>query len=207
MSLEAAESIHWVNPTKISIKIKNDITFHDGASVTAEDVAASFYHLKYSRHTLRNMFNWVKDIDVINSKELIINLKVPVPQFLNILSSPNYAIFKKEFLDKAFQNPSLWAYPLGCGKYRVIESNYSSINLVPIRKGYPIRFILNQDDELNANDIKNYDIIDLHLIRKLKIDNGYRAVEIFDPTQIYIGLNTKNNHWKDKNIGVPYLQN
>jgi len=198
ISLEAAQSIHFITPTKILITVKNGMTFHDGSPVTANDVVASLNHLKKSRHTLRNIFNWIKQIEILNQRQISITLIKPVPQFLNVLSSPNYAIFKKEFLANAKNNSDLWRFPLGCGKYKVNESSDRVVKLTPAHHGKSIEFYLNKDDQVISSSIDNYDIVDLHIVGKPGNLAHYRSIELFDPTQIYLGLNTQSNHWKKR---------
>jgi len=91
--LDAAQSIKYINPSKIILKIKNGAIFHDGTPVTAYDVIASFNYIKKSRNILGNLFNWIDEIQVINDKTMLFSLKHPVPQFLNVLSSTRYTIF------------------------------------------------------------------------------------------------------------------
>lgn len=198
ISLEAAQSIHFTTPTTILITIKNGITFYDGSPVTANDVVASLEHLKKSRQVLRNIFNWIKQMEIVNPHQINITLAKPVPQFLNVLSSPNYAIFKKEFLAKAANNQDLWRSPLGCGKYKIIQTDERLIKLTPLHQGKTIEFYLNQDDQVDSSAIDNFDIVDLHIVDKPVNLIHYRSVELFDPTQIYIGLNTQSKHWKNR---------
>mgnify|MGYP001615890027 CR=1 FL=1 len=97
---EAAETVHFETPLKIKIKLKDTNRFHDGSRVTAQDVAATFNHLKTSRTILRNIFLWIRAIEVIGTNELVLTLSKPIPQFLKVLSAPNYALFKKSFLER-----------------------------------------------------------------------------------------------------------
>ena len=195
---EAAESIQFETPTKIAITIKKQAKFQDGSPVTAEDIVASLNHLRKSRLVLRNVFTWIKKTDVINSNKIIITLKEPVPQFLSVLSSPNYAIFKKLFLKRAEKNPALWKMPIGCGNYKVVFSNDHIIKLTPLREGRPIEFYLKKSNQLLANEIDQYDISDLHLLGESPKVQQFKMIEIFDPTQIFLGLNSRTKQWRNK---------
>ena len=46
--LDAAESIKYLTPLKIILKINNKAKFHDGTPVTARDALASFNYIKES---------------------------------------------------------------------------------------------------------------------------------------------------------------
>ena len=48
-TLEAAESIKFVSPLELIIKLKHDRHFHDGSQITSRDVIASFNYIKNTR--------------------------------------------------------------------------------------------------------------------------------------------------------------
>ena len=98
---DLATTIKYLTPLKIAIGLNRRLHFQDGSSVTAKDVVASFNYLKHSRHVLINIFLWVKSIQAVGDSEVVFTLKKPIPQFLKVLSSPNYAIFKSSFIEKA----------------------------------------------------------------------------------------------------------
>jgi len=196
--LEAAESIKYINPLKIILKINNDAKFHDGSPVTAEDVLASFDYIKRSRNILNNLFTWIDEIEKIDDKTIVFKLKTQVPQFLKVLSSTNYTIFKKEFLDKAYDDKSLWKSPLGCGGYKVAEFKDDHIRIVPITKGLPIIFYISKTSQIEAKELSKYDIVTVDVINETKEDlRDFNALEIFDPAQFFIGLNSNSKLWKN----------
>src|SRR3989338_8232710 len=101
---------------------------------------ASFNYIKKSRNILGNLFTWVEKIEVIDNKTILFSLKRQVPQFLKVLSSTNYTIFKKDFLKQARKDKNLWKKPMGCGGYKVTGFNNEYIKLTPVSKGMPIIF-------------------------------------------------------------------
>lgn len=204
-TLEAAESIKYASPFEVVIKINQKAKFHDGSPITAEDVVASFNHIKASRNTLRNIFDWIKQIKAQDKNTVIFNLTKPIPQFLKVLSAPNYAIFKKSFLNNAKQNNRLWEKPLGCGKYKISETSDQLIRLTPIQNGYPITFFLSKANQLTPDEIRKFDITDLKVNGNVSEIKDYISVETFDPTQIFIGLNTNKSSWKNKSDRCRFL--
>lgn len=206
ISLEAAEAIHFITPTTLLITLKKNAAFQDGSTVTGEDVVASMDHLKKSRRLLRNLFAWIKKIEIINSKQIRITLTKSVPQFLYVIASPNYAIFKKDFLVKAEKDPRLWQHPLGCGHYKIVENTPSVIKLSPQGGiGRSLEFYLTQNDQMLASDLDKYDIADLHLVGRTLKNTHFRTIAIFDPTQIYVGLNSELPRWKNKETRCGFL--
>lgn len=206
-TLDAAKSIKYISPLEIQIELNKSAQFNDGSPVMAQDVAASFGHVRKSRNVMRNVFLWVDKVVVINNTTVKFFLKKPIPQFLTVLSSPNYAIFKKEFLDSALKNRELWNQPIGCGGYKIEKIDDHQISLSPVKKGLHIDFILNNKSNTNpdANEINKYDIIGQNLISNESNLMDFNRVEIFDPSQVYIGLNTNNKAWKSKSARCAFL--
>ncbi len=203
--MEAAKSIKFINSTQLQITIRDDVRFNDGSPVTASDVIASLNNIKSGRHVLRSVFLWIKDIKELNDKNILIDLTGSYPQFLSVLSSSNYAIFKKDFIAKAAQNSELWNYPVGCGGYKVIQNTANKIILKSLKNGYNIEFFLMKDNQLLANQLGSYDISDLHLVGSAKALNDYRIVNLFDPYQVFLGLNSQHGIWRDRNNRCSFI--
>ena len=196
--LEAAESINYITPLKIRIKINDKFKFHDGSSITADDVLASFEYINKSKNVFNNFFTWIDSMYVIDNKTIELNLKKETPQLLKVLSSSNYPIFKKEFLDKANIDAKSWEKPLGCGGYKISEFNNNEIKLIPISQGLPIRFYLIDKNQIESKESSKYDIINLNILGKSQELKEFNLVELFNPKQFFIGLNLKSNLWKNK---------
>lgn len=203
--LDAAESIKYITPLKIRLKLSPKAKFHDGSPVTSYDVLASLNYIKQSRNILGNLFIWINKIEIIDDQVIIFYLKKQIPQFLRVLSSTNFKILKKDFLIKAKKDKSLWKKPLGCGGYKVSEFNDHFIKLIPVNQGIPIIFYLSKTNQLNADEIKYYDIITINVIGNSKELNNFNIIDTFDPSQFYIGLNAKSKLWKNNNERCEFL--
>ena len=138
--LEAASSLKYISPLVLNIELKKDVLFSDGTPVTAEDVVATFDYLRRKGTEFRNIYDWIKSIKAHGKLEIIIELKKQTPDFITALSAPHYAIFKKEFLEQADKNTTLWKKPMGCGGYKVYKNNKNNVVLIPNAKGLPITF-------------------------------------------------------------------
>lgn len=196
--LEAAKSINYITPLKIRIKLNDNIKFHDGSQIKAEDVLASYDYINKSKNVFNNFFTWIDKIHVVNDTTIELVLKKETPQLLKVLSSSSYPIFKKEFLEKAKVDKRLWENPLSCGRYKISEFNNKEIQLTPISNGLPIRFYLINENQIDSKDLGKYDIITLNILGKSEQINDFNLVELFSPKQFYIGLNPASNLWKDK---------
>lgn len=197
---EAAANIKYDGPLKVVIDLRNDIRFSDGTPVESDDVIASFEYLSRSREILRTIFNWVKKIEKVSDNRFVFILKKPMPQFLNTLSSPNYAIFKKEFIERAINDKSLWKRPVGCGNYRISEYDEfgKHVRLVPVWEGRPVTFYFNKDNQIKAEELAKYDIVGLDIVGNTTENYGYRIERVFDPYHIFMGLNLNKNRWASK---------
>lgn len=198
-TLEAAESINYITPVLLDVKVKQNIHFSNGSELTAEDVIASFNYLRERRTILRNVFSWIDGMTLKNKYELLIKLKRPTPQLLIVISAPHYAIFDKNFITAVTKNASLWKSPVGCGDYKIDETGSSTVKLMPI-KGYgiPIKFTLLPDSQLLASDLDKYDIVSMQLIGKASSLADFRLVNVFDPFQYYFVLNTRVSPWNNR---------
>jgi len=196
--LDAAESIKYIDSLKIMLKINGKARFHDGSAITADDVLASFEYIKESRNIFKGFFTWINKIEAVDDKTIVFFLKKETPQFLKVLSSTNYTIFKKEFLEKAKKDADLWKNPLGCGGYQVASFNNNEIRLTPISTGMPIIFKLIKTNQIESKEIDQYDIVTIKVLGESEKLNDFQVLELLDPLQFYIGLNSKSNQWKDK---------
>lgn len=196
--LEAAKSINYITPLKIRIQLNDNVKFHDGSPITANDVLASYDYINTSKNVFNNFFTWIDKIYVIDDKTIELSLKKETPQLLKVLSSSNYPIFKKDFLEKAKIDTKLWEIPLGCGGYKISELNNKEIKLIPTSQGLPIRFYLIDKNQIESRELGKYDLINLKILGKSEQIKDFNLVELFSPKQFFIGLNSKSNLWKNK---------
>lgn len=203
--LDAAESIKYITPLQIVLKLKNQARFHDGTLIKAEDVLASLEYIKDSRNIFKNMFIWIKSIEIKDQSTIIFYFEKHVPQFLKVLSSKNFAIFKKSFLEDAKKDKNLWKAPLGCGGYKVAKFDDEKIELMPISHGLPITFYLIKANQIDVSEVSKYDIITLNVVGSSDELKDFDLLEMFDPIQYFVGLNTKSNKWKNKEDRCNFL--
>lgn len=202
---DAAESVKYQSPTRLLLKISDHAVFYDGSQVTARDVVSSLNYIAKRRHIVRNLFSWIRDVEVVNDKTIAFNLLHPTPQFLRVLSSTNYTIYKSSFLNKAMHNNLLWNFPEGCGGYRIEKFNNELIQLSPVRGGLPVQFYFNKNNEINASELGDYDIVTLPVVGDIRKNTKYKAIRILDPLEYYIGLNTNAISWRSKEKRCNFL--
>lgn len=197
--LEAARSMRYASPLILKIKLKQDILFSNGSQLTAQDVIATFDYLRNKEAEFRNIFDWTQSIKAIGKFDIIIKLKKQTPDFITALSAPHYAIFEKNFIEKAIMNPVLWKNPIGCGGYQVYENNKDNVVLIPNKKGPSIIFSFEPKKQISMKEVKKYDLIlAMQIVGNPKKVEDFHTTQVFDPYQFYFDFNTRLPIWQNK---------
>lgn len=81
----AAESYEWINDTQLDIKVRNDVRFHDGSRLTADDVVYTFeWVLDEASETSRGpvIRSWLESVEKTDTDTVRFNLHLPYPMAL-----------------------------------------------------------------------------------------------------------------------------
>lgn len=81
----AAASYEWVNETRLDVVLRDDVMFHDGSRLTAEDVVYTFdWVLHKDSGTSRGpvIRGWLDSVEEVASNKVSFHLKVPYPMAL-----------------------------------------------------------------------------------------------------------------------------
>ncbi|MCM0613805.1 ABC transporter substrate-binding protein [Marinobacter sediminum] len=81
----AAESYEWVTDTELDVTLRDGIAFHDGSTLTAEDVVYTFeWVLNEDSDTSRGpvIRSWLESVEKTGPLEVRFNLKLPYPMAL-----------------------------------------------------------------------------------------------------------------------------
>jgi peptide/nickel transport system substrate-binding protein len=88
----------------VTVKVRQDIKFHDGSPLTAADVKASYDKIVFPPQGTRSVrkadYSAVKAIEAPDSSTVVFRLKHSSASFLANLASPWNVIFPKKYLDK-----------------------------------------------------------------------------------------------------------
>ncbi|HUG36564.1 MAG TPA: ABC transporter substrate-binding protein [Candidatus Limnocylindrales bacterium] len=88
----------------VTVKIRSGIRFHDGSTLTAADVKATYDKIVFppagTRSVRKAHYSAVKSIESPDASTVVFTLKHPSASFLANLASPWNAIFPKKYLDK-----------------------------------------------------------------------------------------------------------
>jgi len=121
----AAESWEIVDNKTVKVKLKDNLTFHDGEKLTAEDVKFTFdYGKKWVFHKVGTYIKPVESVEVIDSTTLIFHLIEPVgffisASFTSVPILPQH-IWKDLVEKEGLENPHEWPNlnPVGSGPFK-----------------------------------------------------------------------------------------
>jgi peptide/nickel transport system substrate-binding protein len=87
-----------------TFKIRNDVKFHSGETMTAHDVVASYHKIIWPPEGVRShrkaMFGMVESVTAPDDYTVVFKLKFPSNAFIPVLAMPFNWIYQKAVLDK-----------------------------------------------------------------------------------------------------------
>ncbi len=124
-----------------TIQLKNDVFFHNGQKLTADDVIFSLQRLMEKESVKYDVFSYVMGVEEfhanksphvsglhkINDLKLQITLNSPFPPFLSILSSFSTEIYPKDLLNRSANH--FFKMPICIGPFKIAKNNSSEILL------------------------------------------------------------------------------
>ncbi len=188
-----------VKKNSCTVTLKN-LSFSDGSSLTANDVAYSFRLAKKSKTGYASKLYNIKDVSVTDGKTLKFTLKKHDPYCANVLTFP---ILKKGSEANADSDGVLMA-PIGSGKFKVNSANDGLV--ANEKSGYKgtitsVRLINAPDTEsvthyaqIGAADMYYSDISDGSLSRMTGEKQNVNLNNL-----VYLGIN-KNNAQLNQNL-------
>lgn len=153
----AAESWEFTDDTTLVVTLRDDMTFHDGESVTAEDVKFSFDYVKeWEVGLYLNPLALVDSVDVVDDLTVQINFTEPNATVLSgALSQVKILpmhIWENVVEEQGLSNPAEWTETnmIGSGPYRAMTVTASeAVELVanpdhfnpPASDGWLVRYL------------------------------------------------------------------
>lgn len=118
-----AKSWEWIDDTHIRFILRDDIYFHDGSKLTANDVHYTFeVGLKYNN---KSAYDRIFDIDnfvVEDDHSIIFALNLPYPTLFSRLGLPLYGIISESAIDElGGEEVAVRGGPIGTGKYKFVS--------------------------------------------------------------------------------------
>ena len=203
---ELAQEITKVSPKETLIKIKNDIKFSNGETLTIDDVLFSLERAKASPKMSQDLY-MIESFEKVDDRTLKINTLYDAGNLLHKLASGGVAIVNK----KAFEEDENNIVGTGmfklkewvAGEKLVLERNEffkdskSNIDTLVV-KFVPeanSRMIMLETGEIDlARDLLPLDF------KKISEDSKFTTVEVETPSNMFLGFDLRNELLADKRV-------
>ena len=203
---ELAQEITKVSPKETLIKIKNDIKFSNGETLTIDDVLFSLERAKASPKMSQDLY-MIESFEKVDDRTLKINTLYDAGNLLHKLASGGVAIINKKAFEKDENNI------VGTGMFKlkewvageklVLERNEffkdskSNIDTLVV-KFVPeanSRMIMLETGEIDlARDLLPLDL------KKISEDTKFTTVEVETPSNMFLGFDLRNELLADKRV-------
>lgn len=203
-----AESYSVSTANKIyTVKLKPDITFHDGSAMDADDVIATFNYISTYDTPYTGLFKNVLSFRKIDSLTVAIELISPQANFVTNLDFPILpsGLAKQSFAE---ENPSF--VPIGTGRF-MYDSMVRNKSMTYKKydkwhgdaktyiDGIKISFLHSSKDLFHAFDAGEIDMFTTNGSNwgEFTFTSNHKSFETGSPRYTYIGINTNNENFKD----------
>ena len=116
-----AKSWKWVDNVTLDLEIRQGVTFHNGAKLTADDVVYTLNWVSNPDNKVKQQryVNWIKNVEKLGDYKVRIHLKKPFPAALEFLAMAN-PIYPKDYYAKVGPK-GFGIKPIGTGPYKIVE--------------------------------------------------------------------------------------
>ena len=190
--------------------LRDDVYFHDGKKMTAEDVVYSMKRSKespFSEYYLES----VGSIEAVDESTVKMVLENPYGAFLNMLCEPFMGIINEESFDAL--GDAFGQTPVGSGPYKVIEwvpgtklvleANDQFFEGVPPIKNITVKFISDPSTKLIALENGEIDVADSIATNNIiSVEQNEDLVMLQTPSSkyYYMGFNNQSDVLKNLKI-------
>jgi len=116
---ELCKDFKRVSPSEWHFTIWDNVKYHDGSTLTVDDVVYSLNRAKAGT-ALGALFKPVKEIKKVDNKTLSITTDGPYPAMTSALTHAATCIVPKSFAEKAEKSKD-WSHPVGSGRYKFLS--------------------------------------------------------------------------------------
>ncbi len=115
---DLAESWEFKDDVTVEFTLKEGVKFHDGSTLTAEDVKFSLETQKESPK-VGHLVSMVESVEVVDDTHFIIHMNTPSNALVSSLNHSGCAIFSKAHVEKILaEGKTIESAPMGTGPYK-----------------------------------------------------------------------------------------
>ncbi|WP_081734493.1 ABC transporter substrate-binding protein [Enterocloster asparagiformis] len=119
-----------------TIKLREDVTFHNGAPMTAADVAWTYNLLPDNPNVMSQQFPPFDHAEAVDEYTVKIYLSSPFVPFVNGMASYHMGILSKSYFDEVGGWEGYIAKPIGTGPYKFVSRTIGSNLKLEAYDGY-----------------------------------------------------------------------
>lgn len=118
---DLAESYEIIDDKTWEFKLRDDVTFHNGDPLTAEDVKYTFERVALDDSLIRHSyFNSFEEVEVVDDYTIRIHTEESEPILLNRISRNGAGILPKDYIEEHGMEYFM-DNPIGSGPYQFVE--------------------------------------------------------------------------------------
>jgi peptide/nickel transport system substrate-binding protein len=187
--------------------LRDDVTFHDGTPVTAEDVVFSIELYKDSEYQ-GSQISMLSSVEAIDDTTVVCHLDSPYAPFLAGILSPN--ICSKAYYES---DPDAFVTnPIGCGPYKFVSRSTGSNIVLEANEDYyrgapeikELRFEVIPDAATKAIALQTGEIsfaeIDSSVLTQLEANPSITIEEVPTSTFCYVSMNLEKEPFNDVRV-------
>lgn len=197
----------------LSLDFRNDVKFHDGSKMTAEDFKYSFFDRIKAGHKIdvANIWGFVTDVDVPSPTHAVMHFKLPFATSAVWLAFLCSYVVPKAYMEKVGQDGFVKA-PIGTGPYKLVDYQLNSRIVLERNEAYwgpkpkmkSVTFEIIKDPSARVAAIQSGQIdlalnVPVREAERFMKDTSFKAE--LDPIQRVIIIQTRGDlGFADKNV-------
>ncbi len=208
-----AESWEMETPTTVKLNLRSNVTFHNGAPFTAEDVVFSITKM-IAAPEIEHISSPIKSAEILDAYTVLVHLNKPFAPILAHFAHVTMAIMSKEYTENA--GDDIDQKPVGTGPYKLktwnrgqnllLEANTEYWGGAPKIANLEFRVIPEAAARTIALETGDIDIAyDIDAVDRDRVNDSsdLRLIEKPVARIEYLGFNIekgKNPIWRDKRV-------